>query len=52
MLRSLARLRGPFASVLSLGATLGMAASTAVAGFEDCNLNGLDDSEDIALGIS
>ena len=52
MLRSLARLRGPFASVLSLGATLGMAASTAVAGFEDCNLNGLDDAEDIALGIS
>ena len=33
-------------------ASIGVAASVALAGIEDCNQNGIDDAEDIALGIS
>jgi hypothetical protein len=46
-------------SALRLLATAGLLAAVvlvpaarASAGFEDCNGNGLDDAEDIALGIS
>ncbi|MGA1707290.1 MAG: hypothetical protein ACO4CI_01160, partial [Phycisphaerales bacterium] len=48
MPRPTALLDGALAFLLPLAVT----ASAAFAGFEDCNQNGIDDAEDIALGIS